>query len=59
MPTIDKILNACIFTTKSNYAPLDFLVYCVGVNARENPKSGVEVLQSNIYYYVRINEYVQ
>ena len=30
------------------------IVYCVGVNERENPISGMELFQSNIYYYVRI-----
>ena len=34
------------------------LVYCVGVNERENLKSGMEMFQSNIYYYVRINMYI-
>ncbi len=30
------------------------LVYYVGVNEWENQISGMEMLQSNIYYYVRI-----
>ena len=40
------------------------LVNCVGVNERENPKSGMKMLQSNIYYYyyyyyyVRIKRYI-
>ena len=33
-------------------------VYCVGVNEWENPKSGMEMFQSNIYYYVRIEGYM-
>ena len=34
------------------------LVYCVGVNERENPKSHMEMFQSNIYNYVSIKEYI-
>ena len=34
------------------------LVYCVGVNERENPKSGMEMFQINIYYYVRLKGYI-
>ena len=34
------------------------LVYCVGVNERENPKSGMEMFQSNIYFYVRMKGYM-
>ena len=34
------------------------LVYCVGVNERENPKSHMEIVQSNIYYYERIKGYI-
>ena len=34
------------------------LVYCVGVNERENQISGMEMFQSNIYYYVRITCYI-
>ena len=32
------------------------LVYCVGVNERESSKSGMEMFQSNMYYYVRIKK---
>ena len=35
------------------------LVYGVGVNERENPKSHIEMFQSSIYYYVRINRYIR
>ena len=34
------------------------LVHCVGVNERENLISGMEICQSNIYYYVRIKGYI-
>ena len=33
-------------------------VTCVGVNERENQISGMEMFRSNIYYYVRIKEYI-
>ena len=34
------------------------LVYYVGVNEREKSKSGMEMPQSNLYYYVRIKKYI-
>ena len=34
------------------------LVYCVGVNERENQISHIEMFQSNIYYYERIKLYI-
>ena len=34
------------------------LVYCVGVNERENQISGMEMFQSNIHYCVRIKGYI-
>ena len=34
------------------------LVYCVGVNERENQISHIEMFQSNIYYYERIKWYI-
>ena len=34
------------------------LVYCVGVNERENPKSRMKMLQSNIHYSTTIKVYI-
>ena len=34
------------------------LVYCVGVNERENQISGMEMFQSNIYDYASIKRYI-
>ena len=34
------------------------MTYYVNQNERENPKSGMEMFQSNIYYYVRIKGYI-
>ena len=34
------------------------LVYCVGVNERENPKSREKMFQSNIYYFMGIKGYI-
>ena len=39
-------------------AHLIALVYCAGVNERENPKSRMKMFQSNIHYFMRIKMYI-
>ena len=57
-PQIDSMTNVCILRHNIWLCAIGFaLVYYVGVNERENPKSGMELFQSNIYCYVRIKEY--
>ena len=52
---IAKISNVCICTTKIWQCAIGFaLGSYVDKNERANPKSGMEMLQSNIYYCVRI-----
>ena len=47
------------FYDKERLCAIGFAIaYCVGVNERENPKSGIELLQSKINYHVRIKEYI-
>ena len=59
MPKIDKFQNWCIFSWKKWLWLIGFaLVYCVGVNERENPKSRMKMFQSNIYYFTSIKVYI-
>ena len=55
----DKKLKLMHFHREKQLWLIGFaLVYCVGVNERENTKSGMEMFQSDIYCYVRRKGYI-